>query len=791
MGVNSFEYFGEKLFDISEDTVEEDLLPEGVTAHNRNGDPIVGKKIFVESVNNKTGKEIFLSAEDVGARPSTWTPTAEAVGADKKGTASNAVSEHNTETSSHNDIRLLIQDIANRLNAIANSTDIDLDDFKEVVAYIKANRDLIEQVTTNKINYTDIIDNLTTNVKNKPLSAAQGVAIKKTLDTLLDAPGIEDIFAINTYYYVLPENIAQKPYTGITWEDTTVVLDQDEGFINEVLTYHRVPILFDENTMETEIDNQGILKVKAKGDYQTKEDINLLTDSKEVVGAINELNEALYKNPPSEGLSYFVNGTYAVCSGIGTCTDSQIVIASSYLGFPVTQIAQSAFDADYYPQVKGIKSIIVPDTVERIGNYAFYNCNGLEFAVIPKNVTYIGAYAFYAPSRPKYANVYFEAEAEPSTFDGNWAIWAVCNLVWGADIAQKSKPQLPTASQSVVGAIAEIYHKNDVYNAEYNGSHEYTIHYPNGILKAGMTLTIVPDSENYNDDVYLWWDGLTGQGVRIVRNRYDGNKITGTESLPANWLKEEIPYRVMYDGEYFVLVDYPILEIAGGEGSDNSLLGTWVFNDSVYLGDDVSDNFIYEFDVFGSGGDIEDVYQCNNMYIDGSDLRYMGDRISLTVYNDGDGWRSDEYKTIRIKSEPTDTDFIAWLKDNAKKQGSSGGGSGTYPDETDYFLGYWKFNNNLNLPSQFSNMFPFTVDMYYGSSYVEYTAGYEGITVTLSELLYFDGSDDCCVFDTSGGWYEEDYRTIYIMEEPTSDEMKQWIWENATKQEDYPDDAGS
>lgn len=153
----------------------------------------------VQSVNDKTGN-INLSASDVGARPSTWTPTAEEVGADKKGTASSLVSIHNTDSESHNDIRLLIEGLNSRLNALANSEDVDLDQMKELVDYIKANRGLIEQITTNKVNYTDIIDNLTTNVKNKPLSAAQGVALKALIDVLttgkLDATELTN--AINT-----------------------------------------------------------------------------------------------------------------------------------------------------------------------------------------------------------------------------------------------------------------------------------------------------------------------------------------------------------------------------------------------------------------------------------------------------------------------------------------------------------------------------------------------------------------------------------------------------------------
>ena len=53
----------------------------------------------------------------------------------------------------------------------------------EIITYIKSNKSLIDNVTTNKINVADIIDNLTANVSNKPLSAAQGVVLKNLIDT--------------------------------------------------------------------------------------------------------------------------------------------------------------------------------------------------------------------------------------------------------------------------------------------------------------------------------------------------------------------------------------------------------------------------------------------------------------------------------------------------------------------------------------------------------------------------------------------------------------------------------
>lgn len=112
------------------------------------------------------------------------TYSASEVGADKSGTAASAVSGHNTSADAHNDIRLLIEGLTTRLNSLANSDDTTLDQMAEVVAYIKDNRELIEQITTGKVNTTDIVNNLTTNVATKPLSAAQGVALKALIDAI-------------------------------------------------------------------------------------------------------------------------------------------------------------------------------------------------------------------------------------------------------------------------------------------------------------------------------------------------------------------------------------------------------------------------------------------------------------------------------------------------------------------------------------------------------------------------------------------------------------------------------
>lgn len=123
----------------------------------------------VTSVNGKTGA-VALDAESVGADPA--------------GTAGTAVSNHNAATDSHNDIRLELKAINDRLNAFFDSDDTTLDELSEIVAYIQSNKSLIDAITTNKVSVSDIINNLTTNVANKPLSAAQGVVLKGLIDSL-------------------------------------------------------------------------------------------------------------------------------------------------------------------------------------------------------------------------------------------------------------------------------------------------------------------------------------------------------------------------------------------------------------------------------------------------------------------------------------------------------------------------------------------------------------------------------------------------------------------------------
>ena len=89
------------------------------------------------------------------------------------------------------------------------------------------------------------------------------------------------------------------------------------------------------------------------------------------------------------GLEYTLlnDNTYEV--GIGTCTDSEIVIPTEYKGKKVTKLKDNAF---YY--CNGLTKITIPDSITSIGKKAFYSCSSLLEVEIPDSVISIGENAF-------------------------------------------------------------------------------------------------------------------------------------------------------------------------------------------------------------------------------------------------------------------------------------------------------------------------------------------------------------------------------------------------------------
>lgn len=109
------------------------------------------------------------------------------------------LTNHNTDTAAHNDLRLELKALSDRINAALDSDDETLDELSEIVAYIKSNKTLIDAITTSKVSVSDIVNDLLTNVANRPLSAAQGVALKKLIDDLAKTvPAVDDALSASS-----------------------------------------------------------------------------------------------------------------------------------------------------------------------------------------------------------------------------------------------------------------------------------------------------------------------------------------------------------------------------------------------------------------------------------------------------------------------------------------------------------------------------------------------------------------------------------------------------------------
>ena len=131
----------------------------------------------------ETAQGYMIRSEKAAKEAEDAAKRAEELGADPGG-AAGAVGAHNVSGEAHGDIRQELAAINARLTAFFDSDNQTLDELSEIVAYITSNKSLIDAITTSKVSVADIVDNLTTNVANKPLSAAQGVLLKNLHDLL-------------------------------------------------------------------------------------------------------------------------------------------------------------------------------------------------------------------------------------------------------------------------------------------------------------------------------------------------------------------------------------------------------------------------------------------------------------------------------------------------------------------------------------------------------------------------------------------------------------------------------
>lgn len=180
----------------------------------------------------------------------------------------------------------------------------------------------------------------------------------------------------------------------------------------------------------------------------------------------DEVDAVLNKNYVSIGLSFEEReaddgSTYYSVVGRGTCPDKDIVIPSSYQGYPVRAIWKRAFfqdetitsvtiprsvktiwsdafgdcpslsavyleegvetiDANAFRDCPSLTSIILPDSVQNIERYAFYGCTALKKVYLGMNLKEIGDHAFNSEG----LEIFYHGTHEQwnaVNLDGEWA----------------------------------------------------------------------------------------------------------------------------------------------------------------------------------------------------------------------------------------------------------------------------------------------------------------------------------------------------------------------------------
>lgn len=129
---------------------------------------------------------------------------------------------------------------------------------------------------------------------------------------------------------------------------------------------------------------------KKSGEQPPVNDAIQITESKDTAeNSSADPEPEVNSEPFSEGLEYVQNGEAYYIAGIGSCTDTQIIIPETYNGLPVKAIGEYAFH-----QNTAITEITVPGSIRTIGDWAFEGCTSLSKVVLEPGVHSIGGAAF-------------------------------------------------------------------------------------------------------------------------------------------------------------------------------------------------------------------------------------------------------------------------------------------------------------------------------------------------------------------------------------------------------------
>lgn len=192
----------------------------------------------------------------------------------------------------------------------------------------------------------------------------------------------------------------------------------------------------------------------------------------------------------TENLNYTDKGDHYELSGIGTSTETDIIIPREHNGKPITAIKDFAFYG-----CSGLTSITIPDSVKSIGEWAFEGCTALTDVTIGKGVEYIDSYAFARCS--KLTNVIFGNSVESIGWYSFVDCKALTSVIFPDSIAVISDSAFYdctglsdiTIPDGIISIASNAFYNTKYYNTESNWE-DNVLYIDNHLIKA---LNVVGD----------------------------------------------------------------------------------------------------------------------------------------------------------------------------------------------------------------------------------------------------------------------------------------------------------
>ena len=385
--------------------------------------------------------------------------------------------------------------------------------------------------------------------------------------------------------------------------------------------------------------------------YQPKTDENLETESKEVVGAINEVNsktvdkinviDEYYGDKyigecTEDGITW--NETFALL----THSDEELRTGTLYQRIPLVAGENVTFEVDEENQVVKINA-----TENVVGTWVFND----YLANLTSETLDV-----------KFDFISYTDEGEMMSF---------CGIRIGADITDYVVDYwvyyyVDNESSVCVCDSSDVvwYHpmsKHIILDKEPPEEIK-TLLKGNAIKQKAVGVDKIKSIDTWASgagEINVDEQGISWQDQFIFKDEED---FTGN-TTSSGTISHQIPIVAGENITFEADEDSGVVKInatGGGSASNDSVVGTWVFKDVIELPINQ-----LSFEVSFTCG------AWSHKGIDvASDTLYYSEEVGNfdePVYTTINSWENEYLKTITITEEPTDTEFITWLKANAQK----------------------------------------------------------------------------------------------------------------------------